>query len=70
MPRADHQRAFAGGQRLGTLLRWTVSCGEFRLHLAQDASHVKKDTNIDPLREREDFKKLMAESEKQAAEKK
>ncbi len=30
----------------------------------KDAAHMKKDTDLDPLREREDFKKLVAELEK------
>ena len=30
----------------------------------KDAARVKKDTDLDPLREREDFKKLIAELEK------
>jgi hypothetical protein len=29
----------------------------------KDAAHMKKDTDLDPLREREDFKKLVAELE-------
>ena len=29
----------------------------------RDAAHMKKDTDLDPLREREDFKKLLAELE-------
>ena len=29
----------------------------------QDAAHMKKDTDLDPLRERADFKKLLAEME-------
>jgi serine/threonine protein kinase/tetratricopeptide (TPR) repeat protein len=33
----------------------------------KDAAHMKKDTDLDPLREREDFKKLIAELEKGAA---
>jgi hypothetical protein len=33
----------------------------------RDAAHMKKDTDLDPLREREDFKKLIAELEKRAA---
>ncbi len=38
------------------------------LHIAvkagyKDAAHMKKDTDLDPLREREDFKKLIAELE-------
>ncbi len=37
----------------------------------KDVEHMKKDTDLDPLREREDFKKLIAELEaKVAAEKK
>ena len=32
----------------------------------KDVAHMKKDTDLDPLREREDFKKLIAELEKQA----
>ena len=35
----------------------------------QDAAHMKKDTDLDPLREREDFKKLLAELEKGAEKK-
>ena len=35
----------------------------------KDAAHMKKDTDLDPLREREDFKKLLAELEKGAAKK-
>ncbi len=30
----------------------------------QDAAHMRKDTDLDPLRKREDFKKLIAELEK------
>jgi hypothetical protein len=29
----------------------------------KDAAHMKKDTDLDPLRSREDFKKLVAELE-------
>ena len=36
----------------------------------KDAAHMKKDTDLDPLRDREDFKKLMAELEKTAELKK
>jgi len=30
----------------------------------RDVAHMKKDTDLDPLRQREDFKKLVAELEK------
>jgi hypothetical protein len=30
----------------------------------KDAAHMRKDTDLDPLRGREDFKKLIAELEK------
>jgi hypothetical protein len=33
----------------------------------KDAAHMKKDTDLDALRSREDFKKLMAELEKKPA---
>jgi hypothetical protein len=39
------------------LLRDAVSKGW------QDGSHMKKDTDLDPLRQREDFQKLVAELE-------
>ena len=39
------------------LLREAVSKGY------QDVAHMKKDTVLDPLREREDFQKLIAELE-------
>jgi hypothetical protein len=39
------------------LLRDAVSKGY------KDAAHVKKDTDLDPLRQREDFKKLITELE-------
>jgi len=32
----------------------------------KDAAHMKQDTDLDPLRDRDDFKKLVAELEKQA----
>ena len=32
----------------------------------KNADHIKKDTDLDPLREREDFKKLLAELEEKA----
>jgi len=35
----------------------------------KDVAHMKKDTDLDPLREREDFKKLMAELEAKADKK-
>ena len=35
----------------------------------KDAAHMKKDTDLDPLRERDDFKKLIAELEKKAEKK-
>jgi serine/threonine protein kinase len=35
----------------------------------KDVDHMKKDTDLDPLREREDFKKLIAELEKKAEKK-
>jgi hypothetical protein len=33
----------------------------------KDAAHLRKDTALDPLRERDDFQKLLAELEKKAA---
>jgi hypothetical protein len=35
----------------------------------KDAAHMKNDTSLDPLREREDFKKLMAELKAKAEKK-
>ena len=35
----------------------------------KDDAHMKQDTDLDPLRDREDFKKLMAELEKPAEKK-
>jgi hypothetical protein len=35
----------------------------------QDAAHLKQDTDLAPLRDREDFKKLLAEVEQQAEKK-
>ena len=32
-----------------------------------DAKHTAKDTDLDPLRDRDDFKKLLADLEKKAA---
>jgi hypothetical protein len=34
----------------------------------KDAAHMKKDTDLDPLRQRPDFQKLIAELEKAAAQ--
>jgi hypothetical protein len=36
----------------------------------KNAAHMKKDTDLDPLREREDFRKLLAELESGKKEKK
>ncbi len=36
----------------------------------KDADHMKKDTDLDPLRGRDDFKKLLAELEKPVGRKK
>jgi hypothetical protein len=47
---------FYGGAAM-RLLRDAVGKG------LKDAAHMKKDTDLDPLREREDFKKLVAELE-------
>ena len=35
----------------------------------KDAAHVKKDSDLDPLRDREDFKKLIAELEAKVRQK-
>ena len=35
----------------------------------KDAAHMKKDTDLDPLRDRDDFKKLLAELEAKAEKK-
>ena len=35
----------------------------------KDAAHMKRDTDLDPLRDREDFKKLIAELEKKVEKK-
>jgi hypothetical protein len=45
------------GDRAIALLRQAVAKGY------KDAAHMKQDTDLDPLRGREDFKKLMAELE-------
>jgi hypothetical protein len=36
----------------------------------KNSAHLKKDTDLVPLRDREDFKRLIAEMEKKAAESK
>ena len=36
----------------------------------KDVAHMKKDTDLDPLRDRDDFKKLIAELEAKKVEKK
>jgi hypothetical protein len=36
-------------------------------HGYQDAAHMKKDTDLDPLRGRDDFQKLLAELDKGAS---
>jgi hypothetical protein len=43
------------------LLRQAVKAGY------KDAAQMKKDTDLDPIREREEFKKLMAVSETKSA---
>jgi eukaryotic-like serine/threonine-protein kinase len=55
---ADKKQAYA--DRAMELLQMAVKSGF--THVA----HMKKDTDLDPLREREDFKKLIAELEKKA----
>jgi hypothetical protein len=56
----DRQRKEAAqfyGDAAMKLLRAAVSKGY------KDAAHMKKDTDLDPLRQREDFQKLVAELE-------
>ena len=56
----DNQRKEAAqfyGDAAMKLLRDAVSKGY------KDAPHMKKDTDLDPLRQREDFEKLIAELE-------
>ncbi len=48
------------GDRAMALLHQAVQAGY------KDAAHMKKDTDLDPLRGREDFKKLLAELEEKA----
>jgi cytochrome c5 len=55
-PGADKKQEYA--DRAIELLQKAVKAGY------KDAAHMAKDTDLDALREREDFKKLMAELEK------
>jgi serine/threonine-protein kinase len=63
-PQADagrrKQQARLYGDQALALLRTAVARG------FKDAAHMKKDTDLDPLRKRDDFKKLLAELEKGA----
>ena len=58
---ADKKQEYA--DRAMELLKKAVKLGY------KDAAHLKTDTDLDPLREREDFKKLLAELEKGAEKK-
>jgi hypothetical protein len=67
-PQADagqrkQQAQFYGDQALA-LLRTAVAKGY------RDAAHIQKDTDLDPLRGRDDFQKLLAELEKAAPKEK
>ena len=53
---ADKKDEYA--KRAVELLQRAVKAGY------KDAAHMKKDTDLDPLRDRDDFKKLLAELEK------
>ena len=57
---ADKKQEYA--DRAMELLQKAVKAGY------KDAAHMKKDTDLDPLRDREDFKKLMAELEKTSSQ--
>jgi tetratricopeptide (TPR) repeat protein len=57
--RRKQQARFYGDQALA-MLRTAVARG------FKDAAHMKTDTDLDPLRDREDFQKLLAELEKRA----
>jgi hypothetical protein len=57
--RRKQQAQFYGDQALA-LLRTALAKGY------KDAAHMRKDTDLDPLRQRDDFKKLLAELEKGA----
>ncbi len=59
---ADKKQEYA--DRAMELLHQAVKAGW------KDAAHMAKDTDLDPLREREDFKKLLAELDKQPPPKK
>jgi hypothetical protein len=67
-PQADagrrHQQARFYGDQALALLRTAVAKGY------KDAAHLKKDKDLDPLRGRDDFKKLLAELEAGKPEKK
>jgi tetratricopeptide (TPR) repeat protein len=58
---ADKKKEYA--DRAMDLLRQAVKAGW------NDAAHMQKDTDLDPLRGREDFRKLLAELEKKSAAK-
>jgi hypothetical protein len=61
LPQARRQElAKSYGDRAVQALRQALAKGY------KDAAHMKKDTDLDPLRQRDDFKKLLAELEKGA----
>ena len=65
-PAADSRRAGIAKDDADRAMQW--------LHKAvqagyKDAAHMKKDPDLDPLRERADFKKLVAELEAKAEKK-
>jgi tetratricopeptide (TPR) repeat protein len=82
-PGPDHWHAFArvyaaaAGVASGKLTEKKAEYADramYLLHKAvqsgfKDAAHMKKDTDLDPLRDREDFKKLLAELEAKAGKK-
>ena len=59
--RPKQQIRFFGDQALA-MLRTAIAKGY------KNAAHMKKDKNLDPLRQREDFKKLLGELEVKAKE--
>jgi hypothetical protein len=61
--RRKQQAQFYGGQALA-MLRTAVARG------FKDAAHLQKDTDLDPLRGRDDFQKFLAELEKGAPKEK
>jgi hypothetical protein len=76
MPLAEHDKQISDAQRK-ELVRSYSDKAMAALRQAirngyKDAAHMKKDTDLDPLRGREDFKKLVAELEawRQSLEKK